>query len=81
MDIPPESYSGKYVVTISAQKDTAAVHVTFGNDAHDLIDGGILKFTPSDPTSGAISWTCSAAPVATNRPDITAYLPSSCKAP
>ena len=82
LDIPPESYSGKYVSTISAQPTTAAVHVTFGAaGAHTKIKGGILKLTPSDPTSSAISWTCSAAPVGTNRPDITAYLPSSCKAP
>ena len=69
MDIPPESYSGKYVSTISAQPTTAAVHVTFGAaGAYAKIKAGILKFTPG-PVGSATTV------------DITAYLPSSCKAP
>jgi hypothetical protein len=78
----PTAYKGNYVSTVSAQQSTAAINVKFGAaGAHDLIDGGILILTPSAADSGAISWTCRSAPVATGQPDITKYLPSSCTAP
>ena len=80
--------------TVTTDNPNGTIHVNFGAaGAHDLIKDGILKLSPSAADSGAISWTCSSAieviesgseadgNFEAGRPDVTKYLPSSCKAP
>lgn len=83
---------GKYVSAVDI--DDGRVDVTFGNDAHQDIQGGVVSFTPYMAPSGSIVWRCAAAgaPAGTAlltgggvtaayaAPTIDArYLPSSCR--
>ena len=83
---------GKYVSAVDI--DNGRVDITFGNDAHQDIQGGVVSFTPYMTASGSIIWRCAsaAAPggaVPLSGGGITAayvaptidnrYLPSSCR--
>ncbi|MGI9222181.1 MAG: pilin [Woeseiaceae bacterium] len=92
MTAPPTDTQGKYVSQVDV--DDGRVVITFGNDAHQDIQGGTVSFTPYMAPSGSIVWRCagSAAPAGTVlltgggvtsvhvAPTIDArYLPSSCR--
>ena len=65
---------GKYVSSVAVAAGTGAISATFGADAHANLSGGVMALTPTN-NSGSISWACSS----TGTPDVTDYLPSSCK--
>ncbi len=89
----PTDTQGKYVGSVDI--DDGRVDVTFGNDAHQDIQGGTVSFTPYMAPSGSIVWRCGAANIpgptvalltgggvtaAHTAPTIdTRYLPSSCR--
>ena len=73
---------GQYVATVTVS-ETGAITAVFGDgsigvtpfaDAHTKLAKGSMALTPTDH-GGSVSWACSS----TGTPDITAYLPSSCK--
>ena len=66
--------TGKYVSSVAVAAGTGAISATFGADAHANLSGGVMALTPTD-NSGSISWACSS----TGTPDVTDYLPSTCK--
>jgi type IV pilus assembly protein PilA len=72
-----DEIKGKYVLRITVNTTPPWRHVTvkFKDDAHTNIAGGALILEATDH-GGSISWSC-IGDVAT--PDITDYLPSSCK--
>ena len=77
--------TGKYVkhVTVSGFGSSGIIGVMFKPvpDAHTLIASGVVSLTPT-VHGGSISWTCSNNTAATTHygtPDITKFLPSSCK--
>lgn len=57
----PTDTQGKYV----GQVDVAngRVDITFGNDAHQDIFGGVLSVTPYISPGGTIVWRCGNAPI------------------
>lgn len=92
MTSAPGDTQGKYVSSVDI--DDGRVDITFGNDAHQDIQGGVVSFTPYMSPSGSIIWRCAAAgaPAGTVlltgggvtsiyvAPTIaTRYLPSSCR--
>ena len=81
------SITGKYVshVTVSGIFSTGIIALQFKSapDAHTLIAKGVVNLTPT-VHGGSISWACSNNASASSHPDlgipdITKYLPSSCK--
>ncbi len=83
---------GKYVSAVDIVN--GRVDITFGNDAHQDIQGGVVSFTPYMSPSRSIVWRCAAAGIpagtvllsdgvieaAHAAPTIDArYLPSSCR--
>ncbi|HJM03423.1 MAG TPA: pilin, partial [Arenicellales bacterium] len=79
------SITGKYVshVAVSGFPPTGIIVLMFKDapDAHTLIAKGVVSLTPT-VHGGSISWACSNNALATTHfltPDITKYLPSSCK--
>jgi type IV pilus assembly protein PilA len=77
--------TGKYVkhVTVSGFGSSGIIGLQFKSapDAHTLIAGGVVSLTPT-VHGGSISWACSNNTAATTHygtPDITKFLPSSCK--
>ena len=92
MTAPPTDTQGKYVSQVDI--DDGRVEITFGNDAHQDIQGGTVSFTPYVAPSGTIIWRCAGASapagavlltgggVTTAHVDPTIdprYLPSSCR--
>jgi len=93
MTAPPTDTQGKYVASVDI--DDGRVEVTFGNDAHQDIQGLKVSFTPYMAPSGSIVWRCGAAGIpgpsvvpltdgtvtsAYVAPTIdTRYLPSTCR--
>jgi type IV pilus assembly protein PilA len=59
MSVPPGDTQGKYVSSVDI--DDGRVDVTFGNDAHQDIQGGAVSFTPYMSPSGSIVWRCAEA--------------------
>ena len=77
----PTTITGKHVnhVAISASGGTITLQFKSAPDAHALIAGGVVALTPT-AHGGSISWACSNHPaLVPGPPDITKYLPSSCK--
>ena len=79
----PTTITGNHVnhVAISASGGTITLKFKSAPDAHTLIADGLMALTPT-PHEGSISWACSNSTfMSTNygTPDITKYLPSSCK--
>jgi type IV pilus assembly protein PilA len=83
---------GKYVSSVDI--DDGRVDITFGNDAHQDIQGGVVSFTPYMTPSGSIIWRCASAAVPNGAVLLTGggitaayvaptidnrYLPSSCR--
>ncbi len=69
------SPTGKYITGIDATGGTtAAVTVTYGNNANTKITGGTLTLTGVDDGNGNIHWKC--APDGTKI--LTKFVPSSC---
>lgn len=60
----PTDTAGNYVLSLDVVD--GRMDVTFGNDAHDLIQNTILRLTPYETGEGAIVWRCGAAPTPTN---------------
>jgi type IV pilus assembly protein PilA len=76
----PEDISGKYVRALAVAVGThgirqASVEVLFKDTAHASIAGGTLSLEGKDE-GGSISWLCYGD---LGDPNITDYLPSSCK--
>ena len=76
--------SGKYVKQVAISGSGGIITLKFKStaDAHPLIADGNMALTPT-AHEGSISWTCSnQSPIGAPDPappDITKYLPSSCK--
>ena len=68
---------GKYVARVTVNSTPPWQHVTvkFDPDAHTKIANGTLILEATDQ-GGSISWSCRGNE---STPDITSYLPSSCK--
>jgi type IV pilus assembly protein PilA len=92
MSAPATDTQGKYVSSVDI--DDGRVDITFGNDAHQDIQNGVVSFTPYMSGSGSIIWRCAFAPapagtVLLSGGGITSaylastieprYLPSSCR--
>lgn len=92
MTAPPTDTQGTYVSSVDV--NDGSVEITFGNDAHQDIQGGRISFTPYMAPGGSIVWRCggASAPAGTvlltgggvtsahAAPTIDArYLPSSCR--
>ncbi len=92
MTAPPTDTQGKYVSSVDV--NDGSVEITFGNDAHQDIQGGRISFTPYMAPGGSIVWRCGGASAragtalltgggvtsAHAAPTIDArYLPSSCR--
>ena len=81
------SITGKYVkhVTVAGSSGIIGLQFKDAPDAHTLIAKGVVSLTPT-VHGGSISWACSNNDAAQSPalahleiPDITKYLPSSCK--
>ena len=76
---PLDSISGKYVLAVGLVEYATApilrIAVQFRDDAHAKIAGGYMTLGAIDE-GGSISWSCVGT---AGSPDITSYLPSSCK--
>lgn len=92
MTTDPTDTQGRYISSVDV--DDGRVDITFGNEAHQDIQGGTVSFTPYVDGSGGIVWRCAgaAAPAGTVLlngggvvsahldPTIDSrYLPSSCR--
>ena len=76
MTANPGDTAGKYVSAVDVQN--GVIVVTFGYDAHTLINGLTLTVTPYESPDGGIIWRCgNAAPPAGNDPlgTVTVYIP------
>ena len=69
--------NGKYVLQIGVGGDGSGVdgqiEVTFGNDAHPVINGDTLLLTPDMTNAGSIVWTCTSATIQNK------HLPTECR--
>jgi len=81
------SITGKYVKHVTVAGSSGIIGVMFKDapDAHTLIANGVMSLTPTIH-GGSISWACRNNDTASSSllwgieiPDITNYLPSSCK--
>ena len=78
-----QSITGKYVRQVTVAGSGGIIGIMFKpvSDAHTLIAKGVVSLTPT-VHGGSISWTCSNNAFASANaccPDVTKYLPSSCK--
>ena len=75
----PEDISGKYVKSVGVRRqiavDRVGIFILFKDTAHASIAGGTLSLEGKDE-GGSISWLCYGH---LGDPNITDYLPSSCK--
>ena len=78
-----EEIKGRYVERVGATlggtdpESTTHLYVTFSSDAHKKLAGATLLLQPTNE-GGSISWRCLTETML-GGPDITSYLPSSCK--
>ena len=78
---------GKYVTQVEVASGN--IEVTYGNDAHTNIDGGIVTLVPYLSTDDSVSWVCGNASAASGTSAMggsgvgtnleARYLPSSCR--
>ena len=83
---------GSYVGSVNV--DDGRVDVTYGNDAHQEIQGRTVSFTPYMSAGGSVIWRCGAAPAPAGATELTGggvtavhvaptvdtrYLPSTCR--
>ena len=77
-----DTIKGKYVARVSVNTTSPWEHVTVRfkdeDDAHPKIANGRLALKATDQ-GGSISWSCRSEHSPAGAPDITDYLPSSCK--
>lgn len=63
--------SGKYVSSVEV--DAGSVVITYGNDAHVLIDGQTIVLTPEIQPNNLLNWTCSSHSIEPK------HLPAACR--
>ena len=64
---------GKYVASVAVA--LGVITVTYGNDAHAVIDGNTIRLSPDTTSVGSVQWACdSAAASVANK-----HLPASCR--
>jgi type IV pilus assembly protein PilA len=88
----PADTQGRFVSQVNVTN--GRVDITFGNDAHQDIQGDVLSVTPYITLGGSIVWRCGAAQVPAGATELsgggvtsahvpptidTRYLPSSCR--
>jgi len=57
---PAANITGKYVAQVSVDAPgNGVIQVQYGNDAHQLLQGGLLELSPFT-TAGSVEWTCRA---------------------
>jgi type IV pilus assembly protein PilA len=92
MTAPPADTQGRYVSAVDIED--GRVDITFGNYAHQDIQGGTVSFTPYMSGNGSILWRCASAAVPVGAVPLTGggvtsahvaptidnrYLPSACR--
>ncbi|MEJ2128869.1 MAG: pilin [Woeseiaceae bacterium] len=88
----PADTQGRYVSLVNVVN--GRVDITFGNEAHQEIQGDVLSVTPYISAGGNIVWRCGVAPAPAGMSELTGggvtsahaaptletrYLPSSCR--
>jgi len=68
---PPNRFSGSYVESVAVQNGT--IIVTYGNQAHAVIQNGTLLLEPDVGSTGAVQWHCHSPTVAPK------HLPAACR--
>ncbi len=68
---PAANINGKYVASVSVGSVDGIITVTYGNDAHNTIQGNTLLLTATD-NIGSIRWTCTS-------PMQDKHLPAACR--
>ena len=64
---------GKYVSSVAVSN--GVIEVTYGNDAHQIINGATLQLTPDTTEPGSVQWDCASAGA-----DIeNKHLPAACR--
>ena len=69
--LPPNAYSGNYVISMSVTGDT--VSILYGNNANMSINGEVVNLIASD-NLGSLEWTCASGGVISDT-----YLPVICR--
>ena len=69
--LPPASYTGKYVDSISVNGNT--ISILFGNDANASINGQVLNLVAVN-NGGSVSWDCVSGGVIS-----ATHLPGACR--
>jgi len=68
---PPDAISGRYVSSVAVED--GHIVVTYGGEAHPLIDGQILVLSPDVSRGDALAWTCDGIDIAPK------HLPAACR--
>jgi len=68
---PADRITGKYVSSVGVINGT--IFVTYGNDAHGVIDNSVLVLQPSTDQPGYVEWTCSSTNI------MPKHLPAACR--
>mgnify|MGYP001813176207 CR=1 FL=1 len=64
---------GKYVSSVAVSD--GVIEITYGQDAHQIIDGATLQLTPDTTEPGSVQWDCASAGA-----DIdNKHLPAACR--
>ena len=63
---------GKYVSSVGVA--AGVITVTFGNDAHAVINGQDITLTPSTAAAGSVQWVCEGGGAPANK-----HLPAACR--
>lgn len=68
---PADRITGKYTSSVGVANGT--ITITYGNEAHALINGTTLVLAPSTERSDSVEWTCSSPTIAPK------HLPAACR--